>query len=405
MVDLLGIPDAPEQITRAQLLRQALRDAIDRLRPDESIPFGRPEWLGYRVLWLRYVECLDQPDVCEEVAFSRAAFYRHHREALDAVTSLLWTQYQASRSASAMPEEPESPPAHEHALSEDPPAAETARIASTRLFTDAATWESVDVKAVLVKVGEILAPLLAQQTISLHTICPASLPAVDGDPALLRQILLNVLTEGIRLAAGDRLYLEAQAKRGDIVWRLCGIRSIDERQLDSTVGLTVSKELLDACGGRLWIDATGVDGFALCVTIPVRATQEVEPSIVLIIDDDMDTVELYRRYLQAHRYRVLVAHNSCTMREILAESSPDLVLLDVLMPGEDGWDILGYIRITPESADIPVIICSVLHQANLALASGATAVLQKPIDQATLLRTIRKILEGDSEPKTAQAAP
>ena len=404
MADLLSIPDGPEQITRAQLLRQALRDAIERLRPDDSIPFGRPEWLGYRILWLRYVECLDQPEVCDEVALSRASFYRYHREALKAVTSLLWNQHEASLSTSAMPGEQELSPEAEDGKAQVTVSTERARIASTRLFAEAATQEWVDIRAVVARAEEILAPLLEQQDISLHSIYPPSLPALQGDPALLRQILLNVLTEGIKLATGPRLHLETHVQQGDIIWRLRGIGPIDESELDNSVGLTVSKELLGAYKGQLWAEEAG-EGFILGVTIPVHTTRDADRSNVLIIDDDPDTTELYCRYLRVRQYRVSVAHTGPQARELLAENRPDIILLDVLMPGEDGWDILQYLRTTPESADIPVIVCSVLSQPHLALVSGATAVLQKPIDQAILLRTVQKILETGNEAPEVRAVP
>ena len=68
------------------------------------------------------------------------------------------------------------------------------------------------------------------------------------------------------------------------------------------------------------------------------------------------------------------------------------MLLDVLMPQEDGWDILQSLKTLPETASIPVVICSVLSQPHLALALGAAEVLRKPISEETLLATVKKVL-------------
>ena len=86
----------------------------------------------------------------------------------------------------------------------------------------------------------------------------------------------------------------------------------------------------------------------------------------------------------------------------LRETIPDLVLLDVLMPKRDGWHVLQYLKTLPETRQVPVIVCSVLSQPRLALALGASEVLIKPIDRETLLRTIRALLEEDSQGETHQ---
>ena len=76
--------------TAAQSLRQILREAIETLRPAADVAYGRPEWLSFRVLWLRYMDALRVDETCQELNVSRATFYRAYGEALPAVTSLLW---------------------------------------------------------------------------------------------------------------------------------------------------------------------------------------------------------------------------------------------------------------------------------------------------------------------------
>ena len=76
----------------------------------------------------------------------------------------------------------------------------------------------------------------------------------------------------------------------------------------------------------------------------------------------------------------------------LAKASPDVILLDVLMPQLDGWDILQQLKTRPETQHVPVVICSVLSQPRLAVALGAADVLRKPISAEALLTTIRRLL-------------
>lgn len=70
-------------------------------------------------------------------------------------------------------------------------------------------------------------------------------------------------------------------------------------------------------------------------------------------------------------------------------------LLDVLMPNNDGWQILEWLRAEPSTSTVPIVVCSVLDQPHLAFALGAQAVLQKPVTQADLLKTVHRLLSQD----------
>jgi len=92
---------------------------------------------------------------------------------------------------------------------------------------------------------------------------------------------------------------------------------------------------------------------------------------VLVIEDSAAAVELYRRYL-----------------EPLGDWT--VVGLDLLIPGTDGWTILNLLHAGEDTADIPVIVCSVFHDALLAEALGAKAHLRKPVSQTELLAALNR---------------
>jgi len=371
LTDLLSLPPSPQE-TRGQLLRQLLREALDSLRPSENIPFGRPEWLGYRIMWLRYVESLDQSRICRELGISRASFYRYHQEAFAAVVSILWDRYLTQEKKKGAP--PVSAGADALVKKEAHKALSSSR------------QRPVDLTQVLAGVQRTILPLVKQQGVSLQVREPDQLPTTYGDPAILRQIILNVLTEGMRFAADDSLELQIKVASTETVWRLRGLDGEHLRDLKEATGVVASRSLLSAYGGKLWFEG-GKLAPCLCFSIPIIA-----PKTILIIDDDPDTINLYQRYLQAGRYSVQVATNSEEVWGFLEQGKPDLILLDVLMPQEDGWDILQRLKTLPELREVPVIICSVLSQPQLALALGALEVLQKPIDQLTLLQTVERAL-------------
>ena len=68
----------------------------------------------------------------------------------------------------------------------------------------------------------------------------------------------------------------------------------------------------------------------------------------------------------------------------------DCILLDVLMPGEDGWHLMSWLRRSPEAASIPVVVCSVLDQPELAISLGATGYLRKPVTQEQLRLALQR---------------
>jgi len=373
LVDLLVSPLASDE-TKAASLRQLLLGTIEALRPVPSVPASNAGWLCYRILWLRYVQGRGQYAICEELGLSRTSYYRYHQDALQACADILWEKCKQESSSTG----PKST-----ATASDS-AAQWAIEHATKVARQAPR-QAVDFGAVLRGVLSIVAPLANQQGIALQTDIPSSLPTAYGDSTVLRQILLNALTEGIRLATAGGLQLIVTAGDRQLVCRLGGLDQIETQAgtFDSATGLAVSRALLTACGGRFEVAEDESGTFALCLALPTS-----KPKAILIIDDDEDTIALHSRYLGGQEYTVSVACNGEQVRAILSQERPDLILLDVLMPAEDGWAILQSLKVIPETSSIPVLICSVLDQPSLALALGAAAVLRKPISQETLLRNV-----------------
>jgi DNA-binding response OmpR family regulator len=120
---------------------------------------------------------------------------------------------------------------------------------------------------------------------------------------------------------------------------------------------------------------------------------EMEKPNILIVEDEPDTVEMYRIVFEVEGYRVRVAYTISSAISALEEEKPDLVLLDVVMRDSSGLDLSNHIRESPELADIPVIIVSNLvseEHIKAGLEAGADDYLSKPVSQAELLEAVRK---------------
>jgi hypothetical protein len=111
---------------------------------------------------------------------------------------------------------------------------------------------------------------------------------------------------------------------------------------------------------------------------------------VLVIDDDADARRLLRNALAADGFLVEEATDGTSGLEAARRARPDAITLDVLMPGMDGWEVLRRIRADESLADVPVIMLSVLHEQQLAIALGATEYVTKPIDRTQLRSILRR---------------
>ena len=111
---------------------------------------------------------------------------------------------------------------------------------------------------------------------------------------------------------------------------------------------------------------------------------------ILVVDDNEDNAEIIRQYLEIRGYPVTVAHNGDEALERFETVRPAVVLLDVMMPGRDGWELLLELKRDRGTREIPVVLCSVLDEPRLALSLGAAGYLHKPIDQGQLVGALSR---------------
>ncbi|MCD6520052.1 MAG: response regulator [Anaerolineae bacterium] len=358
---LLTQASSPED--RVQLLRQLLVEAVEKLRPSPRIPPDRPEWLSYRILSSRYLECLYPPEICQQLSIGRTTFYKYHKKGLETLTELLWPRLQGK------------------AVSPSTSKVENMAAEEAASLVRGLHQQPVDLYALLLKIQNLALPLAQQEDIRLRVNISRPLPSILGDPAVLRQIILNVLIEAIRKTKGGSVSLEVKAVHGETRWTIKG-GNFTEALLQSK-GIAIGQYLLEACGGRLWLEE---EKQTLHFSIPIHT------KTILIIDDNPQTLELYERYLKGQGYQLHFAANAREAWKLLEKALPDLIILDVLMPSEDGWDTLQRLKTFPETKQIPILVCSVLDQPRLALMLGAAQVLQKPFDRHDLLQAISTLL-------------
>ncbi|MCL4265458.1 MAG: response regulator [Anaerolineae bacterium] len=120
-------------------------------------------------------------------------------------------------------------------------------------------------------------------------------------------------------------------------------------------------------------------------------------SIVLVVDDEDMTRKLLRLMLERDGFTILEAEDGQQALEVIAESKPDIVILDVMMPNMDGFTTCQELRSQPETATLPIILLSARSQTEAVqagLESGADRYMTKPISKPELVQTITELLSG-----------
>ena len=118
--------------------------------------------------------------------------------------------------------------------------------------------------------------------------------------------------------------------------------------------------------------------------------------LVLVVDDDRATRELITRGLEKEGFRVLAAASGEEALRLAREKRPEVISLDVLMPGMDGWTVLRSLKSDPLTASIPVVMVSMLDDRDIGHALGAADYLTKPVDREKLVLTLRRFRRGAS---------
>ncbi len=142
--------------------------------------------------------------------------------------------------------------------------------------------------------------------------------------------------------------------------------------------------LIETLEATLKVESESAKGAHIRLRVPLKER------LVLLVDDNPGMIDLFQRYLAGQAYRVTAAHEGDEAVQIARQLHPDVIVLDVMLPGKDGWEVLQNLKTHPATRDIPVLICSVLDAFDLALSLGANACLKKPPNQAEFLDALAR---------------
>ena len=239
---------------------------------------------------------------------------------------------------------------------------------------------------------------------------------LHSDITKVKQVLLNLLGNAAKftehgtitlavtretLAQGDRVKFRvsdtgigmSEEQLAKLFQRFEQADASTTRRFGGTgLGLSLTKVFSELVGGVVTVESVPGRGSSFTLDLPstfvAPTANRVDPSaetpedgdnLVLVIDDDVDQRELMTRFLQREGFRTCTAADGGTGLTMARNVKPRAILLDVMMPGVDGWSVLSALKDDEILADIPVVMVTFVEQRALAASLGAADYVLKPV--------------------------
>ena len=269
------------------------------------------------------------------------------------------------------------------------------------------------------------------------------MPTVSGDSDRLIQVVINLISNAVKFTDAGSITCSAGMRDGEIVVSIAdsgiGIKAEDQakvfekfKQVGDTLtdkpkgtglGLPISKEIVEFHGGRIWVESEAGKGSVFSFSLPVVggettqprsidieslvrqlrenvATHESRPKTVLVVDDDPHIRSLLQQEFTEAGYAVRLAEDGRQALARIREETPGIVILDVMMPEMNGFDVAAVLKNDPATMDIPIIILSIVEDKERGFRLGVDRYLTKPIDTVSLFREVGTLLDqGKSKKK------
>jgi CheY-like chemotaxis protein len=289
--------------------------------------------------------------------------------------------------------------------------------------------------------------LFEQKDLKLHKKIKKGLPSVHGDRDKLIQVLINLLSNAGKFTDHGAVTVSAVEQDGQIVVGVkdsgMGISEADKnnvfekfKQVGDTLtdkpkgtglGLPICKEIVEHHGGRIWLESELGKGSTFSFSIPIENAEEAIATIhlddlvqrlkvqvlntarsngkggkpsILVVDDEAHIRNLLKQELTEIGYHVREASDGREALEAIRNQHPDLVILDVMMPEMNGFDVAAVLKNDPATMDIPILILSIVQDKERGFRLGVDRYLTKPIDTEALSAEVGSLLQqGKSQKK------
>lgn len=353
---------------RIQAARKLLIDTIEQISQRENArPHSRQSRV-YHVLLLRYVEEQPIPAILDQLALSERQFYRELNRAVQVISQMLWDYLQTLGGA-----------ADENG---QPGVTMSVRTEIERAYHQVDS-DTVELFRLLVSARQFTTGLAERYGVLMTLDVPDPTLAVRTSETVLKQAVICLLSETIKhLSGGSDVTIYAYPESHEAVIRLSVAAQPGSAPdlCDRMARHPTINSLVDTIGAELTFETGDLHHIVLHLPHYQRT--------LLVIDDNPDVIALIERYVAQSPYTVVGALEARQGINLAHRLSPFVIILDVMMPGSDGWEVLQYLKTQPGTSHIPVLICSVLDTPELAISLGADFFLKKPPGRVELLRIL-----------------
>ena len=283
-------------------------------------------------------------------------------------------------------------------------------------------YSTFDVRDLLEHSSSMLRERAIAHRLTLAVDIAPEVDLIEADELRFRQVVLNLLSNAVKFTPdGGSVRVHAYREGGDIAVTVTdsgvGVPEVDQerifesfqqggrgaaREEGTGLGLTLSRRIVELLGGRMWLRSEVGVGSTFGFAIPARlspdddhdtatTTDANQIGTVVVIDDDRPSVELLSAYLSGVAARITKARDGPMGLAAVRRVRPDVVLLDIRLPGMDGWGVLQALKSDATTADIPVVIVSILDESAKGAEHGAAGYLVKPVGRESLLSVLAGI--------------
>jgi PAS domain S-box-containing protein len=297
--------------------------------------------------------------------------------------------------------------------------------------------EETHIPALVKEIAGTIQPLVEKNDNTLVVDLDLELLTIQTDQLKIRQSVINLLSNASKFTKKGTITLEvgyAGEEREAVIFsvRDTGIGMTPEQvqklfqpftQADSSttrkyggtgLGLAISQRFCELMGGRITVDSVFGEGSIFSIWLPLVNQDKpvLEPGVdpgqpespapeetigtVLVIDDDAQAREMMTRHFRREGYCVQAAASGPEGIDLAREMGPDLITLDIIMPGMDGWAVLSALKADPELNEIPVAVISMIESKKTGFSLGASEYLMKPVERQQLAQMMVKYRPADS---------
>lgn len=355
----------------AEAVREALIQAIEALKPSPATPPNARSWRLYLVLFHRYVEARTQEETAELLSITPRHLRREQQEAVHLLARRLWERSPSRALPAGAGDSSDEGSAWRSQVQQD--------LAALQRSTPGAVADVAEAIAGAITVGR---PLAARHGAHLDSAAVDAGLLVPLHPSALRQVLVTAIEKLAQQMTRGQILLDAKRARDAIQITIAA----EPVTTGPAPGSALIDEILTAQGGTF---GTQRSGSRVCCQVNLPA---VAPLTVLVVDDNTDLVHFYRRFVANTRYQIVHAAEGESVLSVIEQVRPAVIVLDVMLPDMDGWDLLTTLRSHPTASAIPVIVCSVVRREELASVLHAARYVAKPVHRQHFIEALDQVL-------------